>query len=474
MTPGALGQVIESHGDALFDFALAVTGRPEAAAAVVAEALPEAVAEHGPRVTRATLLGSVLVAAVPHAPTAPFLAEDLLEPGPGSPDELQRLCREATQVLDARHRGILDLTLRQGLDGEALGEALGISAGQVSATTRSAVEAAEHVVGAVLLSRLAQEDCPGLAAVLEELPPGTTADRLADEVVTHEEGCAACGDRRRALVPVTSLLAAVPPTPAPPAMMQTPRLPPSPEPVPDSLRRWRRPGLVVGAAAGIILLVLAVMTVTRGDDRARSRSTPAGRLEVPRDPVEIPATGTNTSLELANPGSGVLDFAARPGAPWLRVEPADGRLAPGARVRLDVVLDRDRAPEGEASSEIRVRSTGGSTVIPVRAAVERAPGLSGLSVTPQAAVRVGCPGAGPVVARVSVVEESGVDRVELHQQDAKGAETVSAMARDGESWSAAFFGPFSGAGDIHWWVTAVDIRGNAASSAPEVLAVTAC
>ena len=147
MTSSVLGQVIERHGDALYDFALAVTGRPAAAAAVVAEALPGVVAEHGARVTRATLLGSVLVAAVPHAPATPALSGELLEPGLGSPDELQRLCREATQVLDARDRGILDLTLRQGLEGEALGEALGISPGQVSATTRVAMETAEHVVG---------------------------------------------------------------------------------------------------------------------------------------------------------------------------------------------------------------------------------------------------------------------------------------------------------------------------------------
>ena len=474
-TAGALGQVIERHGDALYDFALAVTGDPLAAAAVVAEAVPEAIAEHGPRVSRAALYGSVLVAAVPHAPADPSATEPLLQPGVGSPDELQRVCREATRALDARHRGILDLTLRQGLDGEALGEALGISAGQVSATTRSAVEAAEHLVGAVLLSRLAQGDCPGLAAVLDELPPRTPADRLAEEIMVHEGACTACGDRRRALVPVTSLLAAVPRTPAPAEMMRTPPLPaPRADTQPDSRRSWRRPGLVVGAAAGVVLLILAVLTLTRGDDATvGGAGTPAGRLEAPRKPLEISATMAGTMLELANPGPGVLEFSARSGAVWLSVEPAGGQVGPGSRVSLSVTLDRDRAPEGEAVSEIRIRSSGGSTVVPVQAAVERAPGLSGLTVAPEAAVRVGCPGAGPVVARVSVVEESGLERVELHQRDGKRAETVTMMARDGGSWSAAF-GPFPVAGDITWWVTAVDIRGNAASSPPEVLTVTSC
>ena len=474
-TPSALGAVIERHGDALYDFALAVTGSPQAAASVVAEAVPEAVAEHGPRVTRATLLGSVLVAATPHAPAARFLAGNLLEPGPGSPDELARVCREACHALDARDRAILDLTLRQGLEGADLGEALGISASEVSSTTRQAVEAAERLVGAVLLSRLAQEDCPGLAALIAEPGPGAGAHRLADEVLVHEEACAACADRRRALVPVTSLLAAVPPTPAPAEILHTPPLPaPEQDSQPASRRSWRSPGLVLGAAAGVALVVLAVLTLTRGDQSSPAAAGgQAGRLEAPRSPLQIPATVAVTTLELANPGSGTLVFSALPGAPWLSVQPATGQLGPGDRVRLQLTLDRDRAPEGEAASEIRVRSTGGSTVIPVRAAVERAPGLSGLTVSPKAAARIGCPGAGPVVARVSVVEESGVARVEIHHREGRRTETVTTMARDGGSWSAAF-GPFPAAGDIQWWVTAIDIRGNGATSPAEVLTVTAC
>jgi hypothetical protein len=386
------------------------------------------------------------------------------------------VCREATQALDARHRGILDLSLRQGLEGEELGEALGISAGQVSATTRSAVEAAEHVVGAVLLSRLGQEDCPGLAALLEELPPDAGADRLADDVVTHEEECTICGDRRRALVSVTSLLAAVPPTPAPPEMMRALPLPPVPDPIPGPARRgWGRPGLILGGVVGALLLVLAGLALTRGDHEGGTAagSSPGGRLEVPEGPLEIGATVAGASLELANPGSETLEFTARTGAPWLQVTPAGGRVAPGGRSRLSVVLDRGRAPEGDTASEIRVHSTGGSTVIPVYARVERPPVLSGLSVTPEAAVTVGCPGAALLVGRASVVEESGVDRVELHQRGKHGAETVSAMSRDGESWTTAV-GPFPAPGEVEWWVTAFDIRGNAASSPPEIITVTSC
>jgi hypothetical protein len=474
-TPGALGRVIEGHGDALYDFALAVTGDAEAAAAVVAAVVPEAVAEHGPRVTRATLLGSVLVAAVPHSPPATFVPEDLLEPGARSPDELQRVCREATQSLDARQRGVLDLSLRQGLERKELGVALGISPGQVPATTRSAVEAAEHVVGAVLLSRLGQEDCPTLAALLEELPPDAGADRLADDVDTHEEVCTICGDRRRALVPVTSLLAAVPPSPAPPEMMRSLPLPPVPDAGPGTARRgWSRPGLVLGGVGGALLLLLAGLALTRGDDAPRpAGSSPGGRLEVPEGPLEIGATVPGATLELANPGSETLEFTARTGAPWLQVSPGGGQVAPGERARLSVTLDRGRAPEGATASEIRLHSTGGSTVVPVHARVERPPVLSGLGVTPEAAVRLGCPGAGPLVGRASVVEESGIDRVELRQRGRDGAETVSTMSLSGESWTTAL-GPFPAAGEVEWWVTAVDSRGNTATSPPEVITVTGC
>jgi hypothetical protein len=125
-------------------------------------------------------------------------------------------------------------------------------------------------------------------------------------------------------------------------------------------------------------------------------------------------------------------------------------------------------------SELRVRSTGGSGVIPVRAGVERPPGLSGLEATPQAIMQMGCPGSMPVQIRAMVVEESGIRHVELHWRAPRQAEQVAEMAEDGPSSFVGTIGPARTAGDVSWWVSATDIRGNSATSPPESLRVSGC
>src|SRR5919106_4900744 len=86
-----VGGILEDQGDALYDFALSVIGDAERAVAAVREAVPAALSAYGPGVTRPQLFGSVFAVAVRiAAPSAP-LSADLIRPGPGSPEELQRL-----------------------------------------------------------------------------------------------------------------------------------------------------------------------------------------------------------------------------------------------------------------------------------------------------------------------------------------------------------------------------------------------
>src|SRR5947208_982846 len=196
--PGPPQRILEDHGDALYDFALSVTGDAERAVAAVREAVPAALEAYGPGVGRALLLGCVFAVAVRDAVPSPPLGADLIEPGPGSPDELQRVARAATLFLDPVQRGCLDLALRQNLEGEALSEALGVAPGLASVSVQAATDQAEHVIGALLLARVGRDDCPGLAdAALDAV--GMEAEKLAAAVVEHADTCAACGDRRRAL-----------------------------------------------------------------------------------------------------------------------------------------------------------------------------------------------------------------------------------------------------------------------------------
>ena len=141
---------------------------------------------------------------------------------------------------------------------------------------------------------------------------------------------------------------------------------------------------------------------------------------------------------------------------------------------VSVALDRSRAPEGAADSEIRIQSNGGTAVVPVRAVVERAPEMSNVQVTPQTVVVRRCPGSTPAQVRAAIVEESGLAAVELHWARPGKAEQVSPMSSEGQASYLGALGPFDTPGDVQWWVSAVDIRNNRAESPHQVLRVSSC
>jgi hypothetical protein len=480
-------KILEEHGDALFDFALSVTGDAERAVAAVREAVPAALEAYGPGLERAVLFGSVFAAAVRDAVPAPLLGSDMIAPGPGSPDELQRLARAATLLLDPVQRGCLDLALRHGLEGEALSLALGVAPGLASVSVQAATDQAEHVIGAVLLARVGREDCPGLADVsLESV--GMAAEKLAAGVVEHGEACPACGDRGRALVPVTTLLATVPAVSAPPELRRTAdprrrsgivralRPPGRPGLHPSAALRghpWRR-GLIAGVA-GIVVLLAAVAWLWphRGGEIAPT-AAPGGQLTVDATPVDFGPVAVQGSLRITNAGREPLVFETRADVPWISFAGGEGTLDPGASVVVSALLDRSRAPEGAADSEIRVQSNGGSAVVPVRAVVERAPEVSSLEVTPQSVVVRRCPGSTPAQVRAAVVEESGLGGVQLHWARPGRAEQVSPMSGQAQSSFEGALGPFDTPGDVRWWISAVDIRNNRSASPPQVLRVGGC
>ena len=488
--------IIEEHGDALYDFALSVTGDAKRAVAAVREAVPAALASYGPGVSRPLLFGSVFAAAVRDAVPSPLLGPDVIEPGPASPDELQRLARSATLLLDPVQRGCLDLALRHGLEGEALSEALGVAPGLASVSVQAAMDQAEHVIGGVLLARVGREDCPGLADVTLDAV-GAPADKLAAAVVEHGESCAACGDRRRALVPVTTLLAGVPPEAAPAALKEVEvrrrtgivralrPLPPGAAPGRRSgpaaaraggerqdRRRHRR--LVAALAGGVVVTALVAVLWPRSSGEIARTAAPGGRLTVDATPVDFGSSGVEGAVRVTNAGREPLVFETRAAVPWISFIGGEGTLDPGASVVVSAVLDRSRAPEGAPDSQIRVQSNGGSAVVPVRAVVERAPELSGLEVTPQSVVVRRCPGSTPAQVRATIVEESGLGPVELHWVRPGKVEQVTPMSGEAQASYLGSLGPFDTPGDVQWWVSAVDIRNNRATSPPQVLRVGAC
>jgi hypothetical protein len=492
--PGAADRILEQHGDALYDFALSVTGDSDRAVAAVQEAVPAALEAYGPAATRPVLFGTVFAAAVRGAAPSPSLGSDVIEPGPRSAEELQRLARAATLFLDPVQRGCLDLALRQDLEGEELSEALGVAPGLASVSVQTATDQAEHVIGAVLLARVGRDDCPGLAEVTLD-SVGVPAEKLANRVVEHAENCPACDDRRRALVPVTTLLGNVPAAHRPAGLKKAvdPRrrggivrvLRPPGRPgggasasVPSVARpeqRGRRPLLVAGGVGAVVLVgVVAVLWPHHGGEIGRT-AAPGGQLAVDARPVDFGPTGDRAQLRVANTGREPLVFETRTAARWISFVGGEGTVDPGASAVVSVVLDRSRAPEGAADSEIRVQSNGGSALVPIRAVVDRAPEISGAEATPQSIVVRRCPGSTPAQVRAAIVEESGVASVELHWSRPGMADQVSPMtAEAGASSYLGALGPFDTPGDVRWWVAAADIRNNRAASPPQVLRVASC
>ena len=485
-----VGAIMEEHGDALYDFALSVTGDTERAVAAVREAVPGALESYGPGLSRSVLFGSVFAVAVRDAAPPLPVTGDLIEPGSGSPDELQRLARAATLLLDPVQRGCLDLALRHGLEGEALSEALGVAPGLASVSVQAATDQAEHVIGAVLLARVGRDDCAGLAEVALE-SVGLGAERLAAAVVEHGGGCPACGDRRRAMVPVTTLLAGIAAGPAPAdlkktadpgrrdltGLVRTLRPPARWGALPAAASRsrpWRR-GLGAGVAGVVVLVVAVAVLWPRSSGEIAPAAAPGGRLVVDASPVDFGPTAQQGGVRITNSGREPLVFETRAAVPWLSFVGGEGTLDPGASVVISAVLDRLKAPEGAADTEIRVQSNGGSAAVPVRAVVERAPDVSGLGVTPQAVAIRRCPGSTPAQVRAAVIEESGLKTVELHWlRHGNPVEQVSPMIADAGSSYRGALGPFDTPGHVHWWVSAVDIRDNGVETARQELRVGGC
>ncbi len=98
----------------------------------------------------------------------------------------------AAAGLEIGDRDVLDLHLRQGLDGQDLADALGVTRNAANVTLHRVRERMEQSVGAVLLARSSRGECAELdALVADGLSP-----LVRKRVARHVESCEVCGDRR--------------------------------------------------------------------------------------------------------------------------------------------------------------------------------------------------------------------------------------------------------------------------------------
>ena len=121
---------------------------------------------------------------------------------------------DAAAGLSERDRVLLNLHLRQGLDGQELADAIGTTADHAYVLMSRLRDQVERSLGALLVARLGRADCEVLQNVLADWD-GTYSPLWRKRVARHVDDCDVCSERRKGLLSPLSLLAAAPLVPAP-------------------------------------------------------------------------------------------------------------------------------------------------------------------------------------------------------------------------------------------------------------------
>lgn len=306
--------------------------------------------------------------------------------------ELRDLVWQAAQGLSERDRTIMDLHLRQGLEGRDLAMAMDVTENNANVMLSRVRDRVERSLGAFLVARLGSEHCEELQALLRNWD-GRFTPLVRKRVARHVDECEACDARRRSVASPWALLGTVPMIPAPTALRDRvlgridltsagrarPRI-----------RRFPTKVAAVAVAAlvgtgGIVAGAEALRGRTANDPApsvaavaAGSEGTTTLRLD---DATEAAAAGLRLSpdvLRLAAGDSGALtvrnlatapvSWTATTTRPWLTLARTEGTIAPGALTRVGVAAGG--APEEGSTATVTVAYDGGTVtaVVEVSAA----------------------------------------------------------------------------------------------------------
>jgi RNA polymerase sigma factor (sigma-70 family) len=341
---------------------------------------------------------------------------------------LRELVRSAAAGLSERDRALLDLHLRQGLDGAELGEAMGVSAGHAYVLLTRLRDQVERSLGALLIARLGRKDCTALSELLSDWD-GTFSPLMRKRVARHVDNCDTCDGRRRTMVSPLALLAAVPLMAAPVYLRD--RVLENVELVAYSRRaKPSRPSrLPMVAAAITLLLTIGLATVwERGGT-------------VPGSPVALNLLPDNSSTAAPTTGA----------APTSTTAPAP--------------------PTTTATRRGTPRTTTTTTTTPAPPRDITPPQITTQQASnPRLATPPCTPSTNTIQA--TATDNVGVTSMAVKWTDPNGKPGSAPMALGNGVWSAVI-GPFA-QGTVIWLTTATDAEGNTATGPDAKFAVAGC
>jgi RNA polymerase sigma factor (sigma-70 family) len=389
-------------------------------------------------------------------------------------EELHELVWSAAAGLNERDRALLDLNLRQGLEGQDLADAMGTSLNSSYVMLSRLRDQVERSLGALLIARLGREDCEELDALLQGWD-GRFSPLLRKRVARHVDGCDICTERRAAAVSPLALLAAAPLVPAPSLLRERVlhgiRSGAEPQPISFTRDGFAAPGSAPAAlrrrawwaVAGAVLLLGAIgaaMAVS-GDE----------------DPTQLAAVGDSTTTEStsgpssSSESSSTSTTTTTPGG----TSPVEGSTTTTPGI-APPVTDPD-GPSTTTTSTSTSTSTTSTTDPPVVTPPPPPPDTTPPSITSLSSqhpeIRV--PGSGCTVTTSTITATiTGATSAVLRWAGAplSGSKT---MGSSGTTWTAVL-GPFSQAPSdltLDYTVEARDAAGNTATRSGTIM-VTPC
>ncbi|MEV5003554.1 sigma-70 family RNA polymerase sigma factor [Nocardioides sp. LML1-1-1.1] len=434
-------------------------------------------------------------------------------------EELQALVWSAVEGLNDRDRALIDLHLRQGLEGAELAAAMDVTPANAYVMLSRARDQVERALGALLVARRGSDDCDELASVLSGWD-GTFSPLIRKRVARHIDGCETCTGRRRLMVSPLALLAGVPAFAAPLALrervLDDERLVAFYVDLPvvgPPAARSRRGLAAVGGVLLLLLGVLAVVllwpdgadtenavdplptssapttppvTATTAAPAASAVATPdapsssapttassapssaptslaaaPGDLRASTRSVDLGGSGTSRTVRLTNAGGSPVPFTARSRASWLSVPTAGGTVAAGSSAGLRVVASRAGLGEGTHRGEVAVTWSGGTIVVTVTLSVNRPPVVDAIATS-----GTDC----TITVSAQVTDGSGVRSVQVRWSGAVSGQ--KAAGHSGSTWSTSI-GPIGTGGALTVTFTATD-RGGLTSSRSRTFTVNPC